>query len=242
MAFSVAKIDSIVAYITTAYDADDGSQDVDNTTCMTNGTLAEDCDEIKLGVLCLRIGIDVPPSSINSLSIRVYLNSIMSAGDNAILPYIDANSVSITNENVQAYNSAPGWVTHILSANFLAQLADVGGKTYLRFGSGESGSNGVAKSKIGEIEIDISYDTYKYEGITKDNAGDVLGSCYVALFQNLGGTPPTYQFMASTTSDSSTGAYIFTGQGNFNAMVYSIKLDSPHVFDATDNVITGVME
>lgn len=80
-------------------------------------------------------------------------------------------------------------------------------------------------------------------GITKDDAGDVLVSCYVAIFQKIegGGPPHDYQWMASTTSHGTTGAYTFSNldiaQEHF---VYAIKEDSPHVFDVTDDVLTPV--
>lgn len=80
---------------------------------------------------------------------------------------------------------------------------------------------------------------YTIEGITKDKYGAVLVSCEVALFKEVGGTPPTYAFADSVISDGSTGAYSFTVFENpAKFMVYSIKDDTPHVFDVTDNVLT----
>jgi len=81
------------------------------------------------------------------------------------------------------------------------------------------------------------------DGITKDNTGSILGSCFVALFQKVegGGPPHDYIFVASTTSHASTGAYNFPLLSvNEEFFVYFIKEDSPHVFDATDDVITPV--
>lgn len=242
MTYSTDKITKVESWTATDYDADDLALDVDVTTCMINATDAEDCDEWKEGVLNCKVEIDVPASSINTLKVRFYFNTVHTAGNNALLPYTGSSSVSNTNEVVQDYTIDGQWIEHECSAEFIAELGDVEGKTYVRLASGENGTSGIAKSKLGEVQIDIDYDTYKYEGITKDKNGGVLGGCYVALFKNEGGTPPTYTFKAATTSDAVTGAYSFTGHGDFNAMVYSIKLDSPHVFDATDNVITGVME
>lgn len=80
---------------------------------------------------------------------------------------------------------------------------------------------------------------FTIEGVTKDKDGSVLVSCEVALFKATGDTPPLYYWVASTTSDGSTGAYSFTVFENPSMfMVYSIKDDTPHVFDATDNVLT----
>lgn len=83
--------------------------------------------------------------------------------------------------------------------------------------------------------------SFTIAGVTRDNAGNVLGSCEVALFKADGASPPAYTYQDNTTSDGS-GNYSFTGLTDNDAqyMVYSIKDDSPHVFDATDNVIQPV--
>lgn len=75
-------------------------------------------------------------------------------------------------------------------------------------------------------------------GVTKDKDGNTLATCEVALFKEIGGTPPDYQFVESLTSDGS-GNYSFTiiNDNDAKFMVFSIKDDAPHVFDATDNVL-----
>jgi hypothetical protein len=87
----------------------------------------------------------------------------------------------------------------------------------------------------------IAQDTgvsYTISGVTKDKDGSVLVSCEVALFKDIGGSPPAYQYVASVTSDAGDGTYSFTVYENPSSfMVYSIKDDTPHVFDATDNVL-----
>ncbi len=80
--------------------------------------------------------------------------------------------------------------------------------------------------------------SFTLNGITKDKDGVALGSCEVALFREVGGTPPDYQFVESVTSNASTGAYSFTvHEDPSQFMVVSIKDDTPHVFDVTDNVL-----
>lgn len=235
MAYSVAKIALIEAWTSVSEFTDDLAFDVDNTTCMTNGTTGEDCDELKEGELNLRIVIDVPPDDINSLSIRFYLNGVMTAGNNSVVPYTDANSVSGTNANEQDYSTAGQWINHVLSGALLAELGNVNGQSVLRFTS-----EGGAKSKIGEVNIDMDYDTYKVEGITKDNSGSVLGSCTVSLFKNDGSG--VFSYIDTQVSNVSTGVYSFTGLGSGTYMVYAWKADAPDVFDATDNDITAVLE
>jgi hypothetical protein len=81
-------------------------------------------------------------------------------------------------------------------------------------------------------------------GITKDKNGSVLVDCKVALFLVTDeGPPEEYEFIESQISDGVTGAYSFTIYWDGsppNFMVYAMKDDSPHVFDATDNVMQPV--
>jgi len=79
---------------------------------------------------------------------------------------------------------------------------------------------------------------YTITGVTKDNAGSVLGSMVLSLFKSKGSG--VFEYVATTTSNAGTGAYTFTVNNDnaANFMVYGIKEDSPHVFDATDFTLT----
>lgn len=241
MAYSVDDIDSIAAWTATSYAADDIVLDQDNLACMTNGTNNENCDEIKEGTINLKIGIDTQGAEITSLSIRFFLESIMAAGNNAVTPYTDSNSVSTTNEDIETYGSGEvgTWIEHVLSAALIAQLAVISGIVYVRLSS----SDATAKSKIGEVNVDVVVVKYPLAGITKDKDGSVLVSCEVALFEVIGeGPPTTYEFVESQTSNGTTGAYSFqvpNVSGSPKFMVMSIKDNTPHVFDCTDNVLVG---
>lgn len=235
MAYSVDDIESIFAWTTTNYTADDGTQDIDNTICMTNGTVGEDCDEVKEGTIVLRIVIPFPPSAIEALSARFYLNSIMTAGPNVIMPYTDVNSVSNTNEVAQTYDTAGQWYNHVTDSSFRGELGDIGGgKSAIRFAA----NTGVAKSKIGEVNLDVTVTQEFIPGVTKDDGGTILPSGEVALFRVTSEGPPhTYEFVDSLVS-SSSGTYNFSIPLNSNLhMLYGEKDDSPHIFDASDNVI-----
>lgn len=233
MAYDTEDILVINASTWLDYWTDDIVVGVDNTVCLTNGTVSEDCDETKSGEEGQRIVIAIPPATVTAIKIRVYLNSIMSTGNNSILAYTDANSVTLTGENEQDYSSAGQWVEHILSSTLIAQLGDLGDSFALRFGT-----NSGAKSKIGEIEVDVTWDQPQLSGITKDKDGSVLVSCEVALFKVIDeGPPETYEYKESQISDPSTGAYSFGVYEGSNYMVYAVKDNSPHVFDATDNVL-----
>lgn len=89
---------------------------------------------------------------------------------------------------------------------------------------------------VAEFNVD---DTHTITGITKDNAGDRLGNCEVALFRTEAGTPPTYTFIASGTSDGN-GDYTFTGLTKRKYFVRAQKDGSPNVFDTTDNELEPV--
>ena len=75
------------------------------------------------------------------------------------------------------------------------------------------------------------------EGITKDNAGSVLGSVVVSLFKDKGSG--VFEYCDTTTSHSGTGAYSFTVLNDDESLfwVYGRKDDSPHVFDCSDPVL-----
>lgn len=235
MAYSIDDIERVDAYTAASYAADDAALDVE-LACMLNGTTGEDCDEWKEGTINGRVEIAVPPSAITAMSVRFYLNSIMTAGNNSLLPYTDVDSVDNTDEDTQDYSSAGQWIEHAsLSAGFLADLGDLGLKCAVRLASNDG-----AKSKIGEVNADVTYTTLALAGVTKDKDGVALGSCEVALFQVVSqGPPSTYSYIEPQTSNAVTGAYSFTVFGGIEFMVYSIKDDTPHVFDASDNVLEG---
>lgn len=74
--------------------------------------------------------------------------------------------------------------------------------------------------------------THQITGITKDAAGDALGSCVVTLYKVVGSTRV---YCNRTTSHSSTGAYTLGCFDNDAAyIVEARKSGSPNVFDVTD--------
>jgi len=232
MAFSVDKIDYCTAWLVASELADDGTVDVEQLSCMTNAVLTTMCDELKTGTTCLKIGINQDPSTITALSIRFYLQSIMAAGDNAVTPYTDANSVSGTNKNNQTYGSGQvgTWVTHVMSAAAIAELGNVGGKCYLRLNA----SDGTAKTKLSEVNIEMTVALYKVEGVTYDDAGDALGSVQVSIFSVDGSG--VYTYIDTQVSNATTGAYSFATLGPGDFIVVGHKADTPHIFDVTDEI------
>ncbi len=237
MTYSTEHITKVESWTALGYDQDDLALDTDVTACMTDGETGVSCDEYKEGTTNCKVEIDigVPPSAITSLRVRFFLTEMHNVGNNALLPYIDANSVSTVNEVVKAYDTSGVWVEHVCSAEFIAQLADIGGKCYVRLGSPDT-----AKSKLGEVEIDVEWQTYPLSGVTKDKNGTILGSCQVALFRVISeGPPKAYKFVESKTSDAVTGAYSFDVPEGIKYMVSAIKPDGTTVMDVTPSDLEG---
>ena len=226
MAYGLTGIGAVESWTCASEYADDGSLDVDITSCMTNGTNGEDCDELKEGTINCKVFIEYAPASILTLSVRFYFNSVMTAGDNDLVPYTDANSVSSTNKVTGDYTTPGQWIEHDCSAAFIAELGELGGgQCAVRLASPAG-----AKSKIGEVNIDITLYTFTLEGITRDAAGDALVSCEYNVFARSGMAPETWALAESGTSNGSTGAYAEeVGIGTYR--VVSVKDVEPQVMD-----------
>ena len=236
MAYSVVDILSTIAFLTANYTADDGAEDADSTSCMTNGTLSETCDEIKEGTIVLKILFTQDESDlIQPIKARFYFDSLMAAGDNVIMPYIDGNSVSNTNEDVEAYTSSGQWINHEDSSGaFRDEMGDASGdgKGGIRFAA----NDGTAKSKIGEINLDIIIQTFELTATTRDNNGDVLGNCEYLIFKVTSIGPEVWQLKASGTSSGAGAISEFLGAGDYR--VVALKDLTNDVIDVTSDKIT----
>lgn len=229
MAYSIDDIRAVLAMTAASEYGDDIAEDNDVTVCMLNGTTGEDCDEWKEGTLNGRVEIDIPPSAITALSVGFYFNSVMTAGDQELLPYTDANSVSSTNAVLEDYTTPGQWIYHVTDGAFLAELGDLGGYCAVRLAAPAG-----AKSKIGEVNIDIVYVQEVLSGLTKDNDGVALGSCECACFKvETDGPPTTFSFIDAVISHVTTGAYSFDVWDDIH-MVTGHKDGSPNVMDVTD--------
>ena len=122
-----------------------------------------------------------------------------------MVPYSDANSVDDTNKDAQTYDTASSWVEH----NCDDMIADLEDADTCRF---RLVSEGGAKSKISEVNIDAVYTTYKVDGISYDDDKVALGSCICDLLKDNGDDTLTWK--ARLTSHATTGVVSFTGQGS----------------------------
>jgi hypothetical protein len=80
--------------------------------------------------------------------------------------------------------------------------------------------------------------TATLSGITKDNGGNILGSCIVYLFKDNGDSTTT--FVSAVTSDADTGAYSFTTIAGSTYFVVAFKAGATPVMDVTDRTLVAV--
>jgi len=230
MAYDIIGISAVEAWTAASEYADDGALDATITACMTNGTTGTSCDELKEGTINLKVHIGYAPASIISMDVRIYLQEAMTTGDQALVPYTDSNSVSSSNAVIVDYSSI-GWKEHVTDGAFLAELGDLGGSCAVRLAA-----TGGAKSKISEVNIDITIYTLTLAGITRDVAGDALVSCEYNIYGRSGMAPETWNLVESGTSNGSTGAYTEElGIGTYR--VVAVKDVEPQIADMGPPII-----
>jgi len=129
--------------------------------------------------------------------------------------------------------STPGNGTNCdIGDTYQASQGSTGTSTYTLGASEEWGTFTVA---INPVLV-----SYALSGVTKDKNGSTLASCECFLVQDNGGD--TMTFIDQTTSDGS-GNYSFTGLSvSTGLLVIAWKDNTPHVFDATDHVLTASEE
>jgi hypothetical protein len=133
----------------------------------------------------------------------------------------------------------------------------VGGKLLARAVTGISGSHsfqlrGTLQQSTPSIDTSrtrtlfiISFGTltYSLSGVTRDAAGDALGSCDVYLVKNNG--DDTMEYVAYQLSNASTGAFSFAGLGvaySSALQVIAFKDGTPNLMDCTEWTLTGTEE
>ncbi len=232
MAYSVDDITLVTDAVHTAGRTNpDTSNPVDVTTCMTNGTLADSCDEWK-DADSGKIHIDVSGGTIDTLSIRLWLNDIMTGGDFYLMPYTSDTAVSGTNE-MQDTGVDDTWHEFVLGSSFIAELNVAGDDTVAI----RVASDGTSKLKWGEVQADLVTITATLAGVTRDEAGDVLISCEVTLIKV--NSPTDREIVDRQVSDGTTGAYSFTVIPSQDYMILADKDLTPNKFDVTD-IVQGV--
>lgn len=220
--------------VTLATETGDDGTLTDKTPCLTDDSNGTSCVEIKAGQ-AIRAEWPHVPAAMTSVTLRIGVNSIMNAGTLRIAPYSDGNSIDNTNGKTTVSITGGGDYDEALAQALIDDCLT----SIFTFRLFENGSG--AKIKTAELDVEATIATIALSGITKDKDGVALGSCGVALFRRVGTFPYTYEFVDKLTSNSSTGAYTFNYEDDgATYMVYAVKDDTPHVFDATDHVLQGV--
>jgi hypothetical protein len=88
------------------------------------------------------------------------------------------------------------------------------------------------------IYLSAAAPTFSLSGVTKDEAGDPLGSCDVYLCKDNG--DDTASFVAHQVSHATTGAYSFVGIVDDDAAYFVLAFKSGGLMDATDHVLQPV--
>jgi hypothetical protein len=236
MAFGSAAIQTVDVVALTARDSDDGAL-TDKTGCFTDGDTETNCEELTPGTEGLRVHFDVPASVITSLTMRFWDDGAMDGGDWSCMPYTDANSVSTTNEVVEALvvNANTDFVC---DAAFLADLGDAGdGNFAVRFAIANGSS---AKPKASEVEYELVFDTTAVNGFTFDVDGDPLGSIVVQAFRVITASPlelacDPYDI---DTSNAVTGAYTLNLFAS-DWVLIAFDAGSPDKMDISERITVG---
>lgn len=203
MTFEVcSKADEVILSSETG---DDGAL-TDETSCMSDGSLATSCVEVK-AAQALRIEWPHVPGAMSSGTIRIGVNSTMADGTNRLAPYSDSNSIDNTNGVTTATitdAAAPNNVDTVISASFISDC----GTTVFTYRQFENGSG--AKIKTAEAEVEATIATIALTGVTKDDDDVIDDLMPLTLLRRVGGSAPfNWETVDTLTSTVTTGAYTF---------------------------------
>lgn len=77
--------------------------------------------------------------------------------------------------------------------------------------------------------------TWTLNGVTRDSSGAILGGCTVKIYKT-----SDHTYVATTTSNASTGAYSFSGlTDGASYYIVSWKSGAPDVFGTTDDTLNS---
>ena len=89
-------------------------------------------------------------------------------------------------------------------------------------------NRGIGPMPTGRLPMPAT--VYRIDGVTRDSAGAILGSCVVKLFRTSDDT-----LAGTTTSDATTGAYLFYAALGRTYYVVAYKAGSPDLAGTTVN-------
>jgi len=236
MAFGTFAIDTVEVVTLTNRSSDDGAL-IDKTGCFTDGDTETSCEELTPDTEGLRVHFSVPKSVVTSLTMRFWDDGAMDGGDWSCMPYTDANSVSTTNEVVEALviNANTDFV---LDAAFMADLGDAGGGNFaVRFAIANGSS---AKPKASEVEYELVFDTTAVTGFTFDDDGVALGSIVVQAYRVLTASPLELACdpYDTDTSNAVTGAYTLNLFAS-DWVLIAFDAGTPDKMDISERITVG---
>jgi hypothetical protein len=205
MVFVTGNPVSLVTY--TSDTADDGTV-TPATACFGDASCAISCQEVKINEKGIKFIKDSDASNMSAVTIRICVQSIMTAGDNDLLAYTDANSVTASNSVSLGSNLSVGDNDFTITQAFLDEIwLGVSHNFELRVTSGSGGS----KNKIGEMSIQYTIPLIDITGVTKDDDDNIVDEMPLTLLRRSGGSAPyTWTTLDTLTSDVTTGAYTFS--------------------------------
>lgn len=183
--------------------ADDGTV-TDATSGFSNcGTSTQ---EVKIDEKGCKFEKDSAAAAMSSVTFRLCVESIMTAGDNSLYAYTDGNSVTTTANETFGSDLSAGDNDYSIAQAFLDEITVSSGFFTLRVVSVDG-----SKNKIGSMEIEYTIPLIDIDGITKDDDDNLVTSRGVVLFRRTGGSSPyTWTQIDSATSNGTTGAYQFS--------------------------------
>jgi hypothetical protein len=237
MAFVSTNISRVDVVALTARDSDDGAL-TDKTGCFTDGDTEKNCEELTAGSEGLRVQFNIPISVVISITMKFWDQGAMDTGDWACMPYTDANSVSTTNEIVEALVDDAD-TDFVLDSAFMDDLgdADGSGNFAVRFAIAAAS---IAKPKASEVQYEIVYDTTAVNGFTFDVDGDPLGSIVVQAFRVTTASPLELECepFDMDTSNAVTGAYTLNLFAS-DWVLIAFDAGTPDKMDISERITVG---
>ena len=207
-----------------ANDADDGTL-VDSTAGF------QDCgsatQEVKIDEKAIKFTKDSVAANMTSVTMNLCVQSIMTSGNNGIIAYTDANSVTETDTTTTSTLDVGDNEEAILQAT-VDQIAT----TFYTVRQISEGS----KNKMGELEIEYTIPLIDIDITSRDDDDDVVASVGVVLFRRTGSFPYTYtQVDSATTNGSGLHTFSYEDDSEFYRIFY-LKESSPDEWDMSDEV------
>jgi hypothetical protein len=202
---------SPVSTVTYSSDTGDDGTVVDATGCFGDASCGVSCQEVKVNEKGIKFIKDTDASLMSSVTLRICVQSIMTAGDNDIYAYTDANSVTATASVNLGSNLSVGDNDITITQAFLDEVW--GGASH-NFEC-RIASDGSSKNKIGELSIEYTVPLIDIIGVTKDDDDNIVDEMPLTLLERSGGSAPyTWTTKDTLTSDVTTGAYTFSYEDN----------------------------